>query len=64
MNAKQHIYMSSEKIRKELGYKEIVSFEDGMERTINWILNNMPNLQYANEYAIEDKIIEKSGDLS
>lgn len=64
MNAKQHIYMSSEKIRKELGYKEIVSFEDGMERTINWILNNMPNLQYENEYAIEDKIIEKSGDLS
>jgi len=66
MNPKQPIYMSSEKIRKEIGFKEIISFQEGLKRTIEWILNNPPELHYEKEYVIEDEIIEnrkRSGDI-
>lgn len=32
--------LNSEKIRKELGWKPEVSFEQGMKLTINWYINN------------------------
>jgi nucleoside-diphosphate-sugar epimerase len=40
-NFHQDIDMSSQKIRQELGYSEIVSFEDGLKRTMEWE-NNFP----------------------
>ncbi|CAH0533349.1 dTDP-glucose 4,6-dehydratase [Vibrio stylophorae] len=38
MNFSQHFTIDSSKIRKELGYKEIVSLENGIEKTIQWEL--------------------------
>jgi len=35
-NYGQNIIVDTEKIRNELGYKEIVSFEEGLVRTIDW----------------------------
>jgi len=41
-NPEQHLVISSKKIRDELGYKEIVSFEKGIQQTISWELANAP----------------------
>ncbi|MEQ8186625.1 MAG: hypothetical protein ABRQ39_01535 [Candidatus Eremiobacterota bacterium] len=35
-NYEQDIIVITEKIRKELGYREIVSFEEGLRRTVAW----------------------------
>ncbi|WP_170834427.1 NAD-dependent epimerase/dehydratase family protein [Fictibacillus solisalsi] len=42
INAEQHVIFSSDKIRHELGYKETVSFEEGLKRTIAWELQHPP----------------------
>lgn len=41
-NPEQHLVISSKKIRDELGYKEIVPFEEGIQQTITWELANAP----------------------
>ncbi|MBS4171720.1 NAD-dependent epimerase/dehydratase family protein [Bacillus sp. FJAT-49736] len=41
-NPEQHLVISSKKIRTELGYKEIVPFEEGIQQTISWELENAP----------------------
>jgi nucleoside-diphosphate-sugar epimerase len=41
-NAAQHIVASSERIRSELGYKELVDTEEAIRRTIAWEQNNAP----------------------
>jgi nucleoside-diphosphate-sugar epimerase len=38
----QDLFMDSQKIRLELGYKEIVPFSQGMLRTIQWENENPP----------------------
>jgi nucleoside-diphosphate-sugar epimerase len=35
-NAAQHIVVSSDPIRKELGYREIVDLDEGIRRTVAW----------------------------
>jgi dTDP-glucose 4,6-dehydratase len=48
--------IDASKINKELGWKPSVTFEQGLERTVNWYLNNEPWLknvtsgEYANYY--------------
>jgi len=32
--------MNSTKIRTELGWKELVNFDEALEKTVNWYLNN------------------------
>ncbi len=32
--------MDSSKIRKELGWKNIVDFDEGLEKTVNWYISN------------------------
>ena len=34
--------MNPSKIEKELGWKPSVTFEEGIDKTINWYLNNRP----------------------
>jgi nucleoside-diphosphate-sugar epimerase len=41
-NAAQHLVVSSERIRKELRYKESVAMEEGIRRTIAWEQRNPP----------------------
>lgn len=38
-----HLVRSTEKIRNELGYKEAYSPDDGMRRTIDWLIANRPS---------------------
>lgn len=55
-NAAQHLVVSSERIREELGYKELVDSDEAIRRTIAWEQNNPPatiNLQQF-DYAAED----------
>jgi nucleoside-diphosphate-sugar epimerase len=42
-NAAQHIVASSERIRAELRYKEVVDIDEAIRRTIAWEKNNPPN---------------------
>ena len=41
-NAAQHLVASSERIRAELRYKELVDIDDAIRRTIAWEKNNPP----------------------
>ena len=49
------------KINKELGWKPSVTFEEGLERTIDWYLanekwlNNVTSGEYANYYEAQYK---------
>lgn len=65
LNAKQHWLIDSTRIRKELGYKEIVSSSEALQRTINWQRANLPKqptqfaAPYLLDYAVEDEILAK-----
>jgi nucleoside-diphosphate-sugar epimerase len=59
MNALQSIDMSSEKIRRELGYAEIVPFEEGLKRTIQWENENPPENVPAIDYEQEDRLVKE-----
>ncbi len=41
-NYAQDLIVNTERIRKELGYKEIVSLEEGLIRTVAWERKNIP----------------------
>jgi nucleoside-diphosphate-sugar epimerase len=41
-NSAQHVVVSSERIRAELGYKEVVAVEEAIRRTIAWERENPP----------------------
>lgn len=36
-----HLYFSSEKAQKEIGYKQQVSYEEGIKRTVQWYLQEI-----------------------
>jgi nucleoside-diphosphate-sugar epimerase len=59
MNALQSIDMSSEKIRRELGYAEICPFEEGLKRTIQWENENPPENVPAIDYEQEDRLVKE-----
>lgn len=42
-NAAQHVVVSSERIRAELGYREIVDVQEAVRRTIAWERENPPS---------------------
>jgi nucleoside-diphosphate-sugar epimerase len=55
-NAAQHVVATSERIRTELGYKELVEIEEAIQRTVAWERRNPPstiNLQQF-DYNAED----------
>lgn len=55
-NAAQHVVVSSERIRTELDYKELVGIEEAMRRTIAWEGRNPPSTISVQQfdYAAED----------
>jgi nucleoside-diphosphate-sugar epimerase len=57
-NTAQHWEVDSTRIRTELGYRERVSIEDGIGRTVEWDFKNLPDAfpLYAVDYAAEDTI--------
>lgn len=61
MNLNQSIDMSSDKIREDLGYIEIVSLEEGIKKTIQWEHNNPPDWIDENsfDYELEDNLLKE-----
>lgn len=67
VNAQQHWFVDSTRIRQELGYKEVVSLEEALRRTIDWERIHPPQepekfaepwlLDYATEDAILTKLV-------
>lgn len=57
-NTRQHIVASSERIRKELGYRELVPREEAIRRTIDWERANPPAQPLAQfDYPAEDEAL-------
>jgi nucleoside-diphosphate-sugar epimerase len=54
-NTAQHVVASSERIRKELGYRELLPREEAIRRTIEWERTNPPDAPLAQfDYTAED----------
>ena len=54
-NTAQHLVVSSDRIRKELGYRELLTREEAMRRTIEWERANPQGTPLAQfDYAAED----------
>ncbi len=55
-NAKQHVVATSERIRTELSYKEVVGIDEAIEHTIEWEQRNPPSTFNPQQfdYAAED----------
>ena len=59
--------MDITKVKEQLGYRDVVPFEKGMELTVRWYLENTPepggwletNIMDPFDYATEDKIIRQ-----
>jgi nucleoside-diphosphate-sugar epimerase len=57
-NTAQHVVASSEHIRKELGYRELLPREEAIRRTIEWEKTNPPAKPLAQfDYAAEDAAV-------
>jgi len=57
-NTVQHVVASSERIRKELGYRELLSREEAIRRTIMWERANPPSQpQVPFHYEAEDEAL-------
>lgn len=57
-NTAQHLVASSERIRKELGYQELLPREEAIRRTIEWERANPPAAPAAQfDYAAEDEAL-------
>ena len=60
-----HRVVSTESLRRELGYRDLVEPEEGLRRTVRWLLDNPPSpsaealLQDPFDYAAEDELIER-----
>jgi nucleoside-diphosphate-sugar epimerase len=54
-NTAQHMVASSGRIRKELGYRELLPRDEAIQRTIEWERANPPAQPFAQfDYAVED----------
>jgi nucleoside-diphosphate-sugar epimerase len=59
-NTAQHIVASSDRIRKELGYRELLPREEAIRRTIEWDRANPPAQPLAQfDYAAEDEALSQ-----
>ncbi|HEY7405908.1 MAG TPA: NAD-dependent epimerase/dehydratase family protein [Candidatus Angelobacter sp.] len=59
-NTAQHLIATSDRIRRELGYRELVSREEAVRRTIDWERANppaQPLVQF--DYATEDEALKE-----
>ena len=62
INAEQDVVVDSSRIRKELGYQEVVSIDEAMKRTVAWESENPPDKIDAKsfDYAAEDAFLADS----
>ena len=61
-NPAQDWTVDSSRIRKELGYKEVVPLEEALRRTISWERANPPELDPSRfDYAAEDAVLARLG---
>lgn len=59
-NTAQHVVASSERIRKELGYRELLPREEAIHRTIEWERANPPAVPTAQfNYEAEDEALSQ-----
>ena len=59
-NTAQHVVASSERIRKELGYRELLPREEAIRRTIEWERVNPPaHLATQFDYGAEDEALNQ-----
>jgi nucleoside-diphosphate-sugar epimerase len=59
-NTAQHVVASSERIRKELGYHELLPREEAIRRTIEWERSNPPQQSSTQfDYAAEDEALRQ-----
>lgn len=57
-NAAQHIVITSQRIRGELGFEEIIPLDEAIRRTIAWELANPPVINPQQfDYAAEDAVL-------
>ena len=61
-DAAQHVVASSERIRSELSYRELVQSDEAIRRTIAWEQRNPPNTihQRQFDYPAEDAALAKT----
>jgi nucleoside-diphosphate-sugar epimerase len=56
LSTEQDLVLDTSRIRRELGFQEVVSLEEGLERTIRWERDNPPEpLPSPPDYAAEDR---------
>ena len=55
----QPLVLDSSRIRSELGYREVVAYEDGLRRTCDWLLTQPPGTSSPEQfdYAAEDRLL-------
>jgi nucleoside-diphosphate-sugar epimerase len=54
----QHLVLDSARVRAELGYSEIVPYEEGLRRTAQWLLNNSGEIDPTHfDYEAEDRLL-------
>jgi nucleoside-diphosphate-sugar epimerase len=59
-NTAQHLVASSERIRKELGYRETVALDEALRRTIRWEREHPPETPMASfDYSAEDEAVRQ-----
>ena len=63
MNLDQNLDMDSAKIRRELGFQELIPRRQALERTLQWDRDHPPEHTDAGQfdYAAEDAILERAG---
>lgn len=61
-NFAQHIVASSERIREELGYEELVPGDEAIRRTISWLEMNPPQTTnpWQFDYEAEDRALAQA----
>jgi nucleoside-diphosphate-sugar epimerase len=61
MDTNQHLVVDSTKIRKEMGYDEIIQRDEALRQTIAWEIRHPPSLVDPRRfnYALEDSLLEK-----
>jgi nucleoside-diphosphate-sugar epimerase len=61
-NLAQHWIADSSRIRRELGYSEVVTFEESLDHTIAWERANPPEIESSQfDYVSEDEAIFSNG---
>ncbi len=57
INSAQNMDLNTNKIRKHLGYTDIIGLEKALEKTIEWERQNFPDTDTEEEYKAEDEVL-------